>query len=226
MRLLPVSAAWVLVVSSGLALAACSGKVIVEGGPGDERDAGGDDGPPTEDVVVIDVIVPPPYDAPPPPPEDAPYVEDTGACLVDLEPCIYADQCCSNVCESGTCGDVVSPPPPACLPDGAMCDGTPPCCSGPCVNGFCGDAFIDSGPPISCSAPTGNACFECLASACCPALGACEDDPECNQALACFQGCYAPGQGAACSSKCNSLFPAPEEASLTSCGAMQCPSCD
>jgi hypothetical protein len=84
----------------------------------------------------------------------------------------------------------------------------------------------DVSVPVTCSAPTGNACFDCLATSCCPQLGACEDDPECNQALACFQGCYVPGQGAACSSKCNSQFPAPEEGNLTSCGAMQCQSCD
>jgi hypothetical protein len=224
MRLL-ISAASVLVASCSLALAACGGKVIIEGSPDDDRDAGGDDGAPTTDVVIIDVVVPPPYDAPPPPPEDAPYIDDTGVCLVDLEPCIYASQCCSNVCESGTCGDIVPPPPPMCLPDGEMCDGNPPCCSGPCFNGFCGASFIDSGP-IGCAVPAGNACFECLAASCCPQLAACQSDPECNQALACFQGCYTPGQGAACSSKCNQLFPAPEEGDLTSCGAMQCPSCD
>lgn len=220
----------ILVASASLV--GCGGKTILvgePGGPDDGRDAG-DDGAPTEDVVIVDVIIPPPsYDAPPPiydaEPGDAIIIETDGGCLVDLEPCIYPDQCCSGICEYGNCGGNPPPPPPPCLPDGEQCTGSPPCCSGACLDGYCGGEETDSGP-VSCSAPTGNACLDCLAGPCCPQLGACETDFTCSQTLACFEGCYAPGQGDACFEKCNQMYPSPLATNLASCGAGQCPSCD
>jgi hypothetical protein len=228
MRLLLAS---ILAASAALGLVACGGRVILVGSPDDGQDSGSDDGGPIEDAIVVDTNVFPPYDAQPiydAEPSDVIIIEDDGGCLVNLEPCIYPAQCCSGICENGSCG---GGPPPICLPDGDFCTGNPPCCSGPCFNGVCGEEsdsgiFDDSGP-ISCSAPTGNACIDCLAGPCCPQLGACESDFECSQTLACFEGCYAPGMGAECSQKCNQMYPSPLAQSLGSCGAGQCaPSCD
>jgi hypothetical protein len=212
MRLLLASTLAALTATAG-----CGGQIITVGNHGDgDSGSEGDDGGPVDDVQVIDTYVPP-IDAQPPP-DDAPVVvPDTGACLVGLEPCITDSQCCSSFC-AGTCQDA---PPPSCLPDGDACNGSQPCCSGACVNGICGEV-ADSGPPVSCSAPTGNACFECLAVACCPQLAACENDAECTQSLACFEGCYSPGMGLSCSQKCNQAYPSPNEAPLTSCAESQC----
>lgn len=218
MRLLLASIVVTLATAVG-----CGGRVTTLGPGGERGDSGseGDDGGPTEDVVTIDVYVPPPFDSGPPY-EDAPIiVEDAGSCLVDLEPCISFDQCCSGVCTSGTCGDIV-PPPPSCAPDGQACDSALPCCSGPCFNGVCGVTVVDAGPPVTCSAPAGNQCLACVVGACCPELAACEADSTCNRSLACFEGCFAPGSGLACSQKCNAAYPSPLEQPLTSCATNLC----
>jgi len=97
------------------------------------------------------------------------------------------------------------------------------CCSGIC-HGTCED--MDSGPPTICGAPTNNPCFDCLATACCPQLAACEGDPECSQSLACFEGCFTSGNGLTCSQKCNQAYPSPLESPLTSCATNAClPAC-
>ena len=214
MRLLLASIVVTLVATAG-----CAGQIITVG-PKDDRDSGGegDDGGPVEDAIVVDTYAPP-FDAEPPP-YDAPIiVGDTGSCLVGQEPCISGDQCCSGICE-GTCQDML--PPPGCLPDGYSCDGTEPCCSGPCFNGVCGATVVDSGPPVSCSVPANNACFECLAGPCCPQLADCEGDTECTQMLACFEGCFASGNGLTCEQKCAQAYPSPFEAPLTSCAENAC----
>jgi hypothetical protein len=216
MRLLLASIAVTLATAVG-----CGGRVTTLGPGGDQQDSGseGDDGGPTEDVVTIDTYAPPPFDSGPIY-EDAPIVvEDAGSCLVDLEPCIGAYQCCSGVCTNGTCGDVA--PPPSCVPDGYGCNGSPPCCSGPCINGVCGEV-VDAGPPVTCSAPAGNQCFDCLAAACCPQLAACEADTVCTESLACFEGCFTPGSGLTCSQKCDAAYPSPFEQPLTSCATNLC----
>jgi len=221
----------ILVASAALGLVACGGRVILVGSPDEGQDSGENDGGPIEDAIVVDTYIFPPDDALPPiddaEPGDAIFIDD-GGCLIDLEPCLYPEQCCSGICENGTCG---GGPPPSCLPDGYTCNGFPPCCSGPCINGFCGfeedSSFPEDSGPISCSAPTGNACIDCLAGPCCPQLGECESDFECSQTLACFEGCYAPGQGAACSQKCDQMYPSPLAQALASCGGAQCaPSCN
>jgi hypothetical protein len=215
MRLLLASVVVTLVATAG-----CAGQIITVGSKGD-RDSGGegDDGGPVEDVVVVDTYLPPPFDAQPPPFDSPIVVEDTGPCLVGLEPCISDSQCCSGIC-NGTCQD--TRPPPGCLPDGDSCNGSQPCCSGPCENGVCGVNVQDAGPPVICAAPANNPCFDCLATACCPQLAACEGDPECTQSLACFEGCFTPGNGLTCSQKCNQAYPSPFESPLTSCATSAC----
>ena len=215
---------FLLVASIAVTFAAatgCAGQIITVGAPNRDSGSEGDDGGPVEDVVVVDTYAPPPFDAEPPPVDAPVVVPDVGACLVGLEPCINDGQCCSGLC-MGTCQDGV---PPSCLPDGVAC-GSEACCSGTCFNGICGLPVQDAGPPVTCGAPANNPCFDCLATACCPQLAACQSDIECTQAMACFEGCFTSGNGAACSQKCNQAYPSPVESPLTSCAASAClPAC-
>jgi hypothetical protein len=222
----------VLALACGPALAAgCGGAIAPGGAEGDDggRDAMSvrdgppagdspsptatvDSGPPTEDAPIT------PIDAPSvDSPADVPIVPPDGPCLVNLEPCIVSSQCCFGQCMSGICGGT----PPVCLPDGTSCSSDALCCSGVCGGGVCGAVVVDAGPP-ACVPPAPTPCMSCVAGSCCPQLAACEGDPVCSASIQCFDACYVPGQGAACSQKCTAQFPGALTTAITQCGAMAC----
>jgi hypothetical protein len=118
---------------------------------------------------------------------------------------------------------VFVPDSSSCLDVGEECSGNDECCSFLCLAGVCQEVTPDEGG-ISCAAPTGNPCLECLAGSCCPDLAACENDSLCTQALDCFEACFTGNNGATCSSQCNAEFPSMLESALTGCGASQCAS--
>ncbi len=117
-------------------------------------------------------------DASPPPgnptdsgpvPIDAPITLDTGSCLVDLEPCIYGQQCCSGACFNGACGR--GGPPPACTPGGGACQAPTECCSGTCMGSVCGYVNVpDSGlcypDGVGCSSWTQCCGGQCYGGVC------------------------------------------------------------
>jgi hypothetical protein len=154
------------------------------------------------------------------------YPFDSGpTCLPDGYGCSTWQQCCSGNCFGGVCGGIVVDSGPSCFPDGFGCQSWQDCCSGDCNLGVCGGVF-DAGPPpdsgFGC-VPTGsNQCDGCLAALCCSQLSACEMDPTCMQAQKCFDGCYVPGQGAACEQKCAQAFPSPAGQNLLTCAANSC----
>jgi hypothetical protein len=79
---------------------------------------------------------------------------------------------------------------------------------------------VDAGPV--CDPIGANACESCLARSCCPQLAACESDPQCAQAQACFDSCFAQGQAMACELACAAAFPSAPGGALLACAATNC----
>jgi hypothetical protein len=110
---------------------------------------------------------------------------------------------------------------PVCLPDLVSCSLADQCCSHACVDGTCG-AASDAALPSTCTAIGSTSCDGCLANACCPPLGACEQDGNCAQALQCFHHCDMPGQEVGCLEMCMQGLQSPAGKSLVSCMITSC----
>jgi hypothetical protein len=169
----------------------------------------------------------------------------SGGCQVDGVPCIAATQCCSGTCDNQVCGGPVtcladgstcssgpqccsgfcshgacSGPTPTCVPDGGPCKVPADCCNGSCVANVCQGP---TPPPVCVPSSNANLCDQCLAKGCCQQVVACESDPTCSKAQACFDGCYAgAGTGGSCAQKCNATFPSAAGNALFQCAAQSC----
>jgi hypothetical protein len=110
---------------------------------------------------------------------------------------------------------------PVCFPDLVLCGSADQCCSHACVDQSCG-AASDAALPSTCLSAGSTACDGCLAMACCPPLGGCQQDATCSQALQCFRHCDAPGQEMGCLEMCMQGLQTPVGKSLVSCMATRC----
>jgi hypothetical protein len=115
------------------------------------------------------------------------------SCRVTGGGCASPGDCCSGLCQSGTCAAQ-----PGCASNGAACSGPAGCCSGRCAAGACADAV-----PGQCQAP-GTACTAndtCCSGRCAPVTGMAgvvqctsfcfADGAPCEKALDCCSlGCF------------------------------------
>jgi hypothetical protein len=110
---------------------------------------------------------------------------------------------------------------PSCFPDLVTCTSADQCCSHACVAGTCG-AASDAALPSTCTPIGSTSCDGCLAKACCPELGGCQQDGNCTQALQCFHHCDMPGQELGCLEMCMQGLQSAAGKSLVSCTITSC----
>jgi len=100
--------------------------------------------------------------------------------------CMSFQDCCSNNCQNGVCGD-------QCSADGSLCSDPSECCSDICIAGFCG--------PSTCPSD-GSPCGDCIAQNCCSQILGCFGSPACIEDVTCFLGCVGGGNPIQCFLQC------------------------